>query len=39
MDGDWSLPGGWGDIGFTPSEVAIKETKEESGFDVKQSNS
>ena len=35
MDGDWSLPGGWGDIGFTPSEVAIKETKEESGFDVK----
>ena len=26
---------GWGDIGFTPSEVAIKETKEESGFDVK----
>lgn len=35
MDGDWSLPGGWGDIGLTPSEVAIKETKEESGFDVK----
>lgn len=34
-DGNWSLPGGWGDIGLTPSEVAIKETKEESGFDVK----
>ncbi len=34
-DGDWSLPGGWGDIGLTPSEVAIKEVKEESGFDVK----
>lgn len=34
-DGDWALPGGWGDIGLTPSEVAIKEVKEESGFDVK----
>ena len=34
-DGGWSLPGGWGDIGLTPSEVAIKEVKEESGFDVK----
>ena len=34
-DGDWSLPGGWGDIGLTPSEVVVKEVKEESGFDVK----
>ena len=34
-DGDWSLPGGWGDIWLTPSEVAVKEVKEESGFDVK----
>lgn len=34
-DGDWSLPGGWGDIGLTPSEVAVNEVKEESGFDVK----
>jgi len=34
-DGKWSLPGGWGDIGLTPSEVAVKEVKEESGFDVK----
>ncbi|MBO1001052.1 NUDIX hydrolase [Bacillus sp. SD075] len=34
-DGDWSLPGGWGDIGLTPSEVAVIEVKEESGFDVK----
>lgn len=34
-DGGWSLPGGWGDIGLTPSEVAVKEAKEESGFDVK----
>jgi ADP-ribose pyrophosphatase YjhB (NUDIX family) len=35
MDGRWSLPGGWADIGLTPSEVAVKEIKEESGFDVK----
>lgn len=35
MEGDWSLPGGWADIGLTPTEVAIKEVKEESGFDVK----
>ncbi|WP_407268484.1 NUDIX hydrolase [Radiobacillus sp. PE A8.2] len=34
-DGNWSLPGSWGDIGLTPSEVAVKEVKEESGFDVK----
>ncbi|WP_163103440.1 NUDIX hydrolase [Peribacillus alkalitolerans] len=34
-DGAWSLPGGWGDIGLSPSEVAVKEVKEESGFDVK----
>ncbi|AST91331.1 MULTISPECIES: NUDIX hydrolase [Sutcliffiella] len=34
-DGEWSLPGGWGDIGLTPSEVAVKEVKEESGYEVK----
>ncbi|MDQ0200388.1 NUDIX hydrolase [Neobacillus ginsengisoli] len=34
-DGKWSLPGGWADIGLTPSEVAVKEVKEESGFVVK----
>ena len=34
-DGKWSLPGGWGDIGLTPSEVAVKEVREEAGFDVK----
>ncbi|MGI8386908.1 NUDIX hydrolase [Robertmurraya sp. P23] len=34
-DGAWSLPGGWGDIGFTPSEVVVKEVQEESGFDVR----
>lgn len=35
QDGYWALPGGWGDIGFTPSEVAVKEVKEEAGLDVK----
>jgi len=34
-DGKWSLPGGWGDIGLSPGEVAVKEVKEESGFEVK----
>ncbi|AOV08137.1 NUDIX hydrolase [Sporosarcina ureilytica] len=31
----WALPGGWGDIGLSPSEVAVKEVQEESGFEVK----
>ncbi len=34
-DSAWALPGGWGDIGFSPSEVAIKEVEEEAGLDVK----
>ncbi|MCG8309108.1 MAG: NUDIX hydrolase [Cytophagales bacterium] len=35
LDRKWSLPGGWADVGLTPSEVVIKEVKEESGLDVK----
>jgi len=31
IDDCWSLPGGWADIGYTPSEVAVKETREEAG--------
>ncbi|MDR3251114.1 MAG: NUDIX hydrolase N-terminal domain-containing protein [Tannerella sp.] len=34
-DGRWSLPGGWSDVGFTPSEIVVKEAKEETGFDVR----
>ena len=34
-DNCWAMPGGWADVGNIPSEVAIRETKEESGFDVK----
>ena len=33
-DGRWALPGGWSDVGFTPTEIVVKETKEETGFDV-----
>lgn len=33
-DGGWSIPGGWADIGLSPSEIAVKEVKEESGYDV-----
>lgn len=35
MDGRWSLPGGYADTGLSPGETAIKEVKEESGFDVR----
>jgi ADP-ribose pyrophosphatase YjhB (NUDIX family) len=34
IDGCWSLPGGWADVGYTPKEVAIKETWEETGLIV-----
>lgn len=34
-DGRWALPGGWSDVGFTPTEVVVKEAKEETGFDVR----
>ncbi|EHL29422.1 NUDIX hydrolase [Legionella drancourtii] len=33
-DNLWSLPGGWADVNESPSEAAIRETKEETGFDV-----
>ncbi|MGM0240700.1 NUDIX hydrolase [Enterococcus sp. AZ103] len=34
-DESWALPGGWEDIGLSPSEVALKEVKEESGYEVR----
>lgn len=34
IDGKWSLPGGWGDIGFSPKETIVKEFKEETGLDI-----
>lgn len=30
----WSLPGGWADIGYSPKEIAEKETMEEAGIPV-----
>lgn len=35
VDGCWSLPGGWADVGYSPAEVAVKEVQEETGLDVK----
>lgn len=34
-DNYWAMPGGWADVGDVPSEVAMRECKEESGFEVK----
>jgi len=34
-DGKWSLPGGWADVGESPSESVEREVQEESGFRVK----
>ncbi|GEO78226.1 hypothetical protein FD29_GL002147 [Companilactobacillus mindensis DSM 14500] len=32
--GQWSIPGGWGDIGYSAGEIAVKETFEEAGIKV-----
>ena len=34
-DGRWSLPGGWADPGEGPGGVAVRETREETGFSVR----
>ena len=34
-DERWAMPGGWADVGDIPSEVAERETKEESGYHIK----
>jgi ADP-ribose pyrophosphatase YjhB (NUDIX family) len=31
----WSVPGGWADVGESPSEAAARETREESGYSVR----
>jgi ADP-ribose pyrophosphatase YjhB (NUDIX family) len=33
-DGAWTLPGGWADVGDSPSIAAVREVKEESGYHV-----
>lgn len=34
-DSRWAMPGGWADVGDLPSEAAIREVREESGFQVR----
>jgi ADP-ribose pyrophosphatase YjhB (NUDIX family) len=34
-DGCWTLPGGWADVGEPPSLAAVRETREESGYEVR----
>ncbi|MGY0190852.1 NUDIX hydrolase N-terminal domain-containing protein [Lactococcus petauri] len=33
-EGQWSLPGGWADVVYSPAEIAQKEVREESGLEV-----
>ena len=33
-DGGWSLPGGWADVGDSPSVAIIREVQEETGLEV-----
>lgn len=35
VDGKWTVPGGWADVGFSPAENAEREVFEESGYKVK----
>ncbi|HEY3446980.1 MAG TPA: NUDIX hydrolase [Myxococcales bacterium] len=34
-DGGWTLPGGFADVGDTPSQAVEREVREESGYEVK----
>ena len=34
MDGGWTMPGGWADVGDIPSEAVEREVWEEAGFEV-----
>jgi ADP-ribose pyrophosphatase YjhB (NUDIX family) len=35
IDGGWTMPGGWADVGDAPSKAAEREVWEEAGFHVK----
>ena len=35
IDGKWTIPGGWAEIGMTASESIVKEVREEAGFTVR----
>lgn len=32
-DGGWTLPGGWADVNQTPTQAALRELREEAGFE------
>ena len=34
MDDAWTLPGGWADVGDAPSVAALREVREESGYEA-----
>jgi ADP-ribose pyrophosphatase YjhB (NUDIX family) len=34
-DGRWTLPGGWADVGDTPTEAVTREVREETGYTVR----
>jgi ADP-ribose pyrophosphatase YjhB (NUDIX family) len=34
-DGAWCLPGGWADVGLSPSECVLKEIREETGYEAR----
>ena len=38
VDGEWTMPGGWVDVGDYPAAAAEREVWEESGFQVKARN-
>ncbi|MEO7774927.1 MAG: NUDIX hydrolase [Steroidobacteraceae bacterium] len=33
--GRWTMPGGWADVNITAAECAVKEAREESGYEVR----
>jgi ADP-ribose pyrophosphatase YjhB (NUDIX family) len=35
VDGRWSLPGGWADVGWSPAAMVEREVAEESGYQVR----
>ncbi len=34
-DGGWTLPGGWADVGESPAQGVVRETREESGYETR----
>ena len=35
IDGLWTIPGGWADVGDSPAAMAVREVREESGYEVR----